>query len=52
MLHDIACRWNLKKYDKLVNQTNKKQTHRDRANQRGEGRGRGKVGGGGTDCWV
>ena len=40
--------WNLKKYNKLVNTTKKKQTHRYREQtsgyQCGKGRGRGKTG--------
>ena len=43
--------WNLNNYNKLVNKTEKKQTHRYREQTRGykwgEGRGRGNIGVGG-----
>ena len=45
---DITYMWNLQKYNKLVNKTKKKQTHRyggqTNAFQWGEGRGRDKIG--------
>ena len=50
IVYDITYRWNLKKYNNLVNRTKKKQTHRYQEQtsgyQWGEGRGRGKIGSG------
>ena len=47
-INDITYMWNLKKYNKLVNITKKKQTHRYReqtSGERGEGRGEGQYSG-------
>ena len=47
ILYDITYMWNLKKYNKLVNKTKKKQTQRYRERtsgyQWGEGRGEGTI---------
>ena len=45
ILYDITYMWNLKKYNKLVNKTKKKQTHRYREQTSGYQWGRGKGGG-------